>query len=172
MLANNLSRVLPGFFYGENKEEIGSEKGEIPNKCANLEIRIAENKNFYSLHVISFYRPDKGNDKKESPMKKIKPVLLALSMMLVAPLAVQAAEITLVPAVKLQIGDRDSRGNYWDGGNWRDHGWWGKHYEWRDHRWQPHGPRPQPHNNRYDHHHNDRHDDHRDDHRPGSNGHH
>lgn len=42
-------------------------------------------------------------------MNKLKPVLLALSMMLVTPLAVQAAEITLVPAVKLQIvwgGDR------------------------------------------------------------------
>ncbi len=52
----------------------------------------------------------------------LKPVMLALSMMLVAPPAVQAAEITLVPAVKLQIGDRDNSGHYWDGDHWRDHG--------------------------------------------------
>lgn len=82
----------------------------------------------------------------------LKPVMLALSMMLVAPLAVQAAEITLVPAVKLQIGDRDRAGNYWDGGHWRDHGWWQRHYEWRENRWQPHG--------HFDDHHDDRHDDH------------
>ncbi|ANI84580.1 DUF2502 domain-containing protein [Kosakonia oryzae] len=82
----------------------------------------------------------------------LKPVMLALSMMLVAPLAVQAAEITLVPAVKLQIGDRDRSGNYWDGGHWRDREWWQRHYEWREHRWQPHG--------HFDGWHDDRHDDH------------
>lgn len=98
-------------------------------------------------------------------MSKLKPVLLALSMMLVTPLAVQAAEITLVPAVTLQIGDRDNHGNYWDGGNWRDHGWWNKHYEWRGNRWQSHGPRPQPY---YDKHDDRRHDDHR----PGPGGKH
>ncbi|XTZ37768.1 DUF2502 domain-containing protein [Salmonella enterica] len=87
----------------------------------------------------------------------LKPVLLALSMMLVAPLAVQAAEITLIPAVKLQIGDRDNHGNYWDGGHWRDNGWWKKHYEWRGERWQPHGRID---DRRDDHH--DRHDDRRD----------
>ncbi len=26
---------------------------------------------------------------------------------------------TLLPSVKLQIGDRDNYGNYWDGGSWR-----------------------------------------------------
>lgn len=82
----------------------------------------------------------------------LKPVMLALSMMLVAPLAVQAAEITLVPAVKLQIGDRDRGGNYWDGGHWRDRDWWQRHYEWREHRWQPHG--------HFDGWHDDHHDDH------------
>jgi hypothetical protein len=50
----------------------------------------------------------------------LKSVFLALSMMLVAPAAVHASEITLVPAVKLQIGDQDNNGHYWDGGNWRD----------------------------------------------------
>ncbi len=67
----------------------------------------------------------------------LKPLFLALSMMLVTPLAVQAAEITLIPAVKLQIGDRDDRGQYWNGGHWRDHGWWQKHYDWRENHWQP-----------------------------------
>ncbi|MEB6379834.1 DUF2502 domain-containing protein [Leclercia adecarboxylata] len=87
-------------------------------------------------------------------MSKLKPVLIALSLMLVAPMAVQASEITLVPAVKLQIGDRDNQGHYWDGGHWRDHDWWKSHYEWRDNRWHPHG-------DRHDNHHHDRHDDHR-----------
>lgn len=57
-------------------------------------------------------------------MKKMQSIVLALSLVLVAPMAAQAAEITLVPSVKLQIGDRDNRGYYWDGGHWRDHGWW------------------------------------------------
>ena len=89
-------------------------------------------------------------------MSKLKPVLIALSLMLVAPMAVQASEITLVPAVKLQIGDRDKSGHYWDGGRWRDHDWWKSHYEWRDNRWHPH-----------DEHHDNRHNDRHDDHRPG-----
>ena len=57
-------------------------------------------------------------------MSKLKPALIALSLMLVAPMAVQASEITMVPAVKLQIGDRDNNGHYWDGGRWRDEAWW------------------------------------------------
>lgn len=81
-------------------------------------------------------------------MSTLKPVILALSMMLVAPAIVQASEITLVPAVKLQIGDQDNRGNYWDGGNWRDHDWWNHHYERHDNHWRA----------RDDHH--DHHDDH------------
>ncbi|QPK01196.1 DUF2502 domain-containing protein [Enterobacter mori] len=95
-------------------------------------------------------------------MSKLKPALLALSLMLLVPLAVQAAEITLVPAVKLQIGDQDNRGHYWDGDHWRDHDWWRAHYEWRDNRWHPHDEYRDR-----DERHDDRHDDHRDDHRPG-----
>lgn len=75
-------------------------------------------------------------------MKKMQSIVLALSLVLVAPMAAQAAEITLVPSVKLQIGDRDNRGYYWDGGHWRDHGWWKQHYEWRGNRWHPYGPPP------------------------------
>lgn len=87
-------------------------------------------------------------------MSTLKPALIALSLMLVAPMAVQAAEITLVPAVKLQIGDRDNNGHYWDGGRWRDHDWWKAHYDWRDNHWRPHDE----HRDRDDHH---RHDDRR-----------
>ncbi|MGL4428609.1 MAG: DUF2502 domain-containing protein [Silvania sp.] len=89
-------------------------------------------------------------------MSTLKPALLALSLMLVAPMAVQAAEITLVPAVKLQIGDRDNRGQHWDGGRWRDNDWWKSHYEWRDNRWHPHDDRREHHDNR----HGDKHDKH------------
>lgn len=89
----------------------------------------------------------------------LKSIILALSMLTVAPLAVQAAEITLLPAIKLQIGDQDHNGNYWDGGHWRDRGWWNKHYEWRDQRWQPHHERadfrPEPRHDAQDRH-NDR----------------
>ncbi|AGJ87719.1 DUF2502 domain-containing protein [Raoultella ornithinolytica] len=82
-------------------------------------------------------------------MSTLKSVILALSMSLVAPAVVHASEITLVPAVKLQIGDRDNYGNYWDGGRWRDHEWWGRHYDWRDNHWRAH-----------DEHRHDHHDDH------------
>lgn len=90
----------------------------------------------------------------------LKPVFLALSLLMVAPLAAQAAEITLVPAVKLQIGDSDNHGNHWDGGRWRDHDWWNRHYEMRDDHWRPH-------HEEFRDHHDDRHDDRRDDRGPG-----
>lgn len=110
----------------------------------------------------------------------LKPAMFALAMMLAAPVITQAAEITLVPAVKLQIGDQDNNGRYWDGGHWRDHGWWNDHYEWRDNRWHAHTPPSPPHhdNRGHDDHHDNHHDDHGhdnrghgDDHRPPS-GHH
>ncbi|HBM8329770.1 TPA: DUF2502 domain-containing protein [Escherichia coli] len=88
-------------------------------------------------------------------MKKMQSIVLALSLVLVAPMAAQAAEITLVPSVKLQIG------YYWDGGHWRDHGWWKQHYEWRGNRWHPHGPPPPPR------HHKKAHHDHHGGHGPG-----
>ncbi|MDZ9755801.1 hypothetical protein SM918_22870, partial [Escherichia coli] len=44
-------------------EKNDREKGEILNKCGNLEIRIAENNNRRSHRVISGYRPITGNDK-------------------------------------------------------------------------------------------------------------
>ncbi|EIL50275.1 hypothetical protein ECKD2_13871, partial [Escherichia coli KD2] len=50
----------------ENMEKNDREKGEILNKCGNLEIRIAENNNCRSHRVISGYRPITGNDKRSN----------------------------------------------------------------------------------------------------------
>ena len=36
-----------------------------------------------------------------------------------------------MPSIKLQIGDHDHYGNYWDGGHWRDRDYWHHNYEWR-----------------------------------------
>ena len=65
-------------------------------------------------------------------------ILAAVLMASAAPLVASAGEITLLPSVKLQIGDRDNYGNYWDGGGWRDRDYWRRNYEWRDHRWHKH----------------------------------
>lgn len=100
----------------------------------------------------------------------LKPAMFALAVMLAAPVMVQAAEITLIPAVKLQIGDQDNRGYYWDGGNWRDHGWWNNHYEWHENRWRAHTPPPHHDNGHHNGHHDDHHG-HGDDHRPPSKHH-
>lgn len=43
-------------------------------------------------------------------------LFLAAALMAFTPLAANAGEITLLPSIKLQIGDRDHYGNYWDGG--------------------------------------------------------
>ena len=45
-------------------------------------------------------------------------LILAAVLLATAPLVANAGEITLLPSVKLQIGDRDNYGNYWDGGGW------------------------------------------------------
>lgn len=67
-------------------------------------------------------------------MRKI--LLLAAVLLASAPIVTQAEEITLLPAIKLQIGDRDSYGHYWDGGRWRDKDYWHRHYEYRDKHWR------------------------------------
>lgn len=51
-------------------------------------------------------------------------LILAAALMAFIPLAANAGEITLLPSIKLQIGDRDNYGNYWDGGHWRDRDYW------------------------------------------------
>ncbi len=158
-IVGRVSEAPHGFFYGEIKEKNSREKVEIPNKCGHLAFRIAENNIPRSPRVLSLHRPTLGKDNKESPMSTLKPVLIALSLMLVAPMAVQASEITLVPAVKLQIGDRDNNGHYWDGGRWRDHDWWKAHYDWRDNHWRPHDEHRKHDDRHDDHHHDDRRDD-------------
>lgn len=49
-------------------------------------------------------------------------LILAAALLAFTPLAANAGEITLLPSIKLQIGDRDDYGNYWDGGRWRGRG--------------------------------------------------
>ena len=41
-------------------------------------------------------------------------LILAAVLLAFTPLAANAGEITLLPSIKLQIGDRDNYGNYWD----------------------------------------------------------
>lgn len=65
-------------------------------------------------------------------------LMLALALLAAAPMVANAGEITLLPSVKLQIGDQDYRGNYWDGGRWRDRDYWHRNYEWRDRGWHRH----------------------------------
>ena len=65
-------------------------------------------------------------------------LILAAVLLASAPLVATAGEITLLPSVKLQIGDRDDYGRYWDGGYWRDRDYWHRHYEWRGDRWWKH----------------------------------
>ncbi|CCJ77795.1 hypothetical protein BN135_2859 [Cronobacter muytjensii 530] len=82
----------------------------------------------------------------------LKPLLLAFSILMTAPLLTQAAELTLLPSVKLQIGDQDRDGHYWDGGHWRDRDWWHKHYQRHENRWEPrhHDERPVARHDRHD----------------------
>lgn len=65
-------------------------------------------------------------------------LLLAAVLLAGAPMMASAGEITLLPSIKLQIGDRDNGGNYWDGDRWRDRGYWHRHYDRRDGHWRKH----------------------------------
>ena len=65
-------------------------------------------------------------------------LILAAVLIASAPMFANAGEITLLPSVKLQIGDRDNYGNYWDGGRWRDRDYWHNHYERRGGYWRKH----------------------------------
>lgn len=67
-----------------------------------------------------------------------KSLIVTAVLLASAPMIADAGEITLLPSVKLNIGDRDHYGNYWDGGRWRDRDYWHKHYEWQDSRWRHH----------------------------------
>lgn len=60
------------------------------------------------------------------------------------------------PGVSISIGDRDNRGYYWDGYDWRAPKWWHAHHGkrvgergprgdyWNGNGWQAHAPKPQP----------------------------
>ncbi|HCH39296.1 MAG TPA: hypothetical protein DE191_07275 [Enterobacter sp.] len=52
-------------FYGEIKERNSREKVQIPNKCGDLQNRIAENNILPIPHVISLHRPTRGRMNKE-----------------------------------------------------------------------------------------------------------
>ena len=65
-------------------------------------------------------------------------LILAAVLLASAPLVANAGEITLLPSIKLQIGDRDNYGNYWDGGRWRDRDYWHKHWKRHDNGWNKH----------------------------------
>lgn len=67
--------------------------------------------------------------KEKNMYQRIAAIALAFCSLL--PLGVAqatSADIDLLPGVTLHLGDRDQRGNYWDGGRWRDQGWWHKNY--------------------------------------------
>jgi len=72
----------------------------------------------------------------------IKPFLfgsLLFALLPAAAPAVQASSFSLnTPGLSINIGDRDRRGYYWDGYDWRDSRWWnshrGRYYGERSHR--------------------------------------
>ena len=72
----------------------------------------------------------------------IKPLLfgtLLFALLPAAAPAVEASSFSLsTPGLSINIGDRDRRGYYWDGYDWRDAGWWnnhhGRYYGERSHR--------------------------------------
>ncbi|MBV5094923.1 DUF2502 domain-containing protein [Tenebrionicola larvae] len=62
-------------------------------------------------------------------------LFIGATLLALLPFGAGAAEITLLPSVKLQIGDRDRYGHYWDGGRWRDRNDWYNNWHWRKGRW-------------------------------------
>jgi len=100
----------------------------------------------------------------------IKPILLGTLLFALLPAAapvVQASNFSLnTPGLSISIGDRDRRGYYWDGYDWRNPSWWNAYrghnyghrgprgyywdgYRWRDQGWwndrhPPRRPMPPP----------------------------
>ncbi|TBM02688.1 DUF2502 domain-containing protein [Hafnia paralvei] len=90
--------------------------------------------------------------KEKNMYQRIAAIALAFCSLL--PLGVAqatSADIDLLPGVTLHLGDRDQRGNYWDGYDWRDQSWWRSHqgrwigdrsprgYYWDGGRWRDQG---------------------------------
>ncbi|GAA5786812.1 hypothetical protein GCM10007860_25240 [Chitiniphilus shinanonensis] len=89
---------------------------------------------------------------------------LLIAALAALPLLGQAADVDVsigAPGISIHIGDRDHRGYYWDGYDWREPRWWDDHqgrhvgerhpkgYYWDGHRWRDqkwwhdhHGPKP------------------------------
>ncbi|PLR38863.1 DUF2502 domain-containing protein [Chimaeribacter arupi] len=85
-------------------------------------------------------------------MVKLKTLLLSALFITLLPAVLPAKADNLsvrMPGFSLSIGDRDHHGNYWDGGRWRDRGWWERHHRPYRH----HGPRfyGPPHGHAYGH---------------------
>jgi len=85
----------------------------------------------------------------------LKPLLFASVLFALLPAAapaVQASSFSLnTPGLSINVGDRDRRGYYWDGYDWRDSRWWNNHrgryygersprgYYWDGGRWRDRG---------------------------------
>ncbi|URQ62387.1 DUF2502 domain-containing protein [Pantoea alhagi] len=85
-------------------------------------------------------------------IKKLLPGIV-LSIVTALPVVASAGvSFDLTPAgVTIHIGDRDHRGYYWDGYDWRAPKWWQEHHGrhigekgprgyWNGNGWQPHRP--------------------------------
>lgn len=62
-------------------------------------------------------------------MKKIIALLAVITALSALP-EIAHANVSIglnAPGISLRIGDRDPRGNYWDGGRWRPQSWWSHH---------------------------------------------
>ncbi|WP_313383867.1 DUF2502 domain-containing protein [Pantoea sp.] len=83
----------------------------------------------------------------------MKKTALLLSLLLGMPLlaSANAPHPDTAPGVSAHIGDRDHRGNYWDGYSWRTAKWWqahhgrsvglkGPHGYWNGNGWQAQRP--------------------------------
>ncbi|MDR1995874.1 DUF2502 domain-containing protein [Azonexus sp.] len=79
--------------------------------------------------------------------------LILAGLIATSPLFVQAADINInvgstrvqTPGANLTFGSRDSRGNYWDGGDWRDRNYWERHHGPRGEKFYTGRPQGVPH---------------------------
>ncbi|WP_275556021.1 DUF2502 domain-containing protein [Mixta sp. Marseille-Q2659] len=91
-------------------------------------------------------------------MKTLLPGVLLTIMTALPVVASAAVSFDLTPAgVTIHIGDRDHRGYYWDGYDWRAPKWWQEHHGrhvgekgprgyWNGNGWQSHRPEAPRHN--------------------------
>lgn len=119
-----------------------------------------------------------NNAEYNSEAKLMKKTAIVLYLLSGIPLLSQAAVSVNIttPGVSVQVGERDSRGHFWDGYDWRSSEWWREHQGrhvgmhgsrgyWNGHGWQrdrPSRERPAPRDNRDEHQRDDKHDHNRD----------